>query len=286
MSSLPRLEKALQRRGIHVERRQGVYHLRNEHAQASVLLPATLPLEAKAVQQLLDFAAVRSADGHHAVCKACATPDFHPGGIAPVGSIVATDADFVIPAAIGTDINCGMRLITTGLKQAALLPQQDALVSRLTRALLDNGRDVPVHSAAFRALFDEGPAAFIDRVAPQGLWAQADRARLEAELAACVGLDALGGSARYAPDAHVGNREIFRDPCLGTPGGGNHFVELQVVDEIFDRHAAYRVGLACGDVVAMIHSGSRDVGFYVGRRWMDRARQAWPAGLKHRRCSG
>ncbi|MGO4158607.1 RtcB family protein [Cupriavidus sp. YAF13] len=281
MSSLPRLEKALQRRGIHVERRQGVYHLRNEHAQASVLLPATLPLEAKAVQQLLDFAAVRSADGHHAVCKACATPDFHPGGIAPVGSIVATDADFVIPAAIGTDINCGMRLITTGLKQAALLPQQDALVSRLTRALLDNGRDVPVHSAAFRALFDEGPAAFIDRVAPQGLWAQADRARLEAELAACVGLDALGGSARYAPDAHVGNREIFRDPCLGTPGGGNHFVELQVVDEIFDRHAAYRVGLACGDVVAMIHSGSRDVGFYVGRRWMDRARQAWPAGLKH-----
>ncbi|MDR3379808.1 RtcB family protein [Cupriavidus basilensis] len=281
MSSLPRLQKALQRQGIHVERSQGVYHLRNEHAQASVLLPATLALEAKAVRQLLDFAAVRSANGHHGVCKACATPDFHPGGIAPVGSIVATDADFVIPAAIGTDINCGMRLITTGLKQAALLPQQDALVSRLTRALLDNGRDVPVHSAAFRALFDEGPAAFIDRVAPQGLWAQVDRARLDDELAACVGLDAFGGSARYAPDAHVGNREVFRDPCLGTPGGGNHFVELQVVDEIFDRHAAYRVGLAPGDVVAMIHSGSRDVGFYVGRRWMDRARQAWPAGLKH-----
>ncbi|WP_416050264.1 RtcB family protein [Cupriavidus basilensis] len=106
MSSLPRLEKALQRQGIHVERSQGVYHLRNEHAQASVLLPATLALEAKAVRQLLDFAAVRSPDGHHGVCKACATPDFHPGGIAPVGSIVATDADFVIPAAIGTDINC------------------------------------------------------------------------------------------------------------------------------------------------------------------------------------
>ncbi|MDF3838645.1 RtcB family protein [Cupriavidus basilensis] len=281
MSSFPRLKKALQRQGIHVEHSEGVYHLRNEHAQASVLLPATLPLEAKAVRQLLDFAAVRSPDGHHGVCKACATPDFHPGGIAPVGSVVATDADFVIPAAIGTDINCGMRLITTGLTRAALEPLQEGLVRRLTRALLENGRDVPVHGAAFRALFDEGPAAFIDRVAPHGLWGQVDRSRLEAELAACVGLDAFGGSARHAPDAHVGNREIFRDPCLGTPGGGNHFVELQVVDAIFDRHAAYRIGLAPGDVVAMIHSGSRDVGFYVGRRWMDQARRAWPAGLKH-----
>ena len=59
-------------------------------------------------------------DAHHGVCKACATPDFHPGSVAPVGTIVATDAEFVIPAAIGTDINCGMRLLTTGLKQAAV----------------------------------------------------------------------------------------------------------------------------------------------------------------------
>ena len=74
------LKKALQRQGIHVDYHAGIYHLRNELTQASVLLPDSLPLEEKAVQQLLAFAAVRSPDGHQGVCKACATPDFHPGG--------------------------------------------------------------------------------------------------------------------------------------------------------------------------------------------------------------
>ncbi|KVW32670.1 RNA-splicing ligase RtcB [Burkholderia ubonensis] len=281
MSTFPRLKKALQRQGIRVDYQAGVYHLRNERSQASVLLPAALPLEEKAVRQLLSFAAVRSPDHRHGVCKACATPDFHPGGIAPVGSIVATDDAFVIPAAVGTDINCGMRLLTTGLKRSSLAPLESRIVERLTRAILADHRDVPVNGDAFRALFDTGPDAFIDRVAPHGIWQQVDRDRLVRELSACIGLDRFDGSSTYAPHAHVGARETFRDPCLGTPGSGNHFVELQVVDEVLDRHAAYRAGLARDDVVVMIHSGSRDVGFYVGRRWMDRARAAWPAGLKH-----
>lgn len=283
MSTYPRLVKAFRREGIAVDYSNGIYRISNERASAQILLPATLPLEQKAVRQLLDFAAVRSPDSHHGVCRACATPDFHPGSIAPVGSVVATDADFVIPAAIGTDINCGMRLITTGLKKAALDTLKDALVRRLTRVLLDNGRDVPLRGAAFRALFDNGPAEFIDSLRDEGLWAAVDRQRLVDELAACVSLADFGGQAAYAPDALVGSRETIRDPNLGTPGGGNHFVELQVVDEVFDRHAAFAAGLAVGDVVVMIHSGSRDVGFFVGQRWMDRARAAWPAGLKHPR---
>lgn len=283
MSTLSRLAKAFRREGIAIDFADGIYRVTNEHAGAQILLPAALPLEQKAVRQLLDFASVRSPDDRHGVCHACATPDFHPGSIAPVGSVVATDADFVIPAAIGTDINCGMRLITTGLKQAQVAPLKDALVKRLTRVLLDNGRDVPVRSAAFRALFDDGPAGFIDALHGEGLWAGVDRDRLAAELAACVGLAEFDGAARYAPDALVGSRETIRDPNLGTPGAGNHFVELQVVDAVFDRHAAFAAGLAVGDVVVMIHSGSRDVGFFVGQRWMDRARAEWPAGMKHPR---
>lgn len=283
MSTLSRLAKAFRREGIAIDFADGIYRVTNEHAGAQILLPAALPLEQKAVRQLLDFASVRSPDDRHGVCHACATPDFHPGSIAPVGSVVATDADFVIPAAIGTDINCGMRLITTGLKQAMVEPLKDALVKRLTRVLLDNGRDVPLRSAAFRALFDDGPAGFIGALHGEGLWAGVDRDRLAAELAACVGLAEFDGAACYAPDALVGSRETIRDPNLGTPGAGNHFVELQVVDAVFDRHAAFAAGLAVGDVVVMIHSGSRDVGFFVGQRWMDRARAEWPAGLKHPR---
>ncbi|NWK43446.1 RtcB family protein [Ralstonia pickettii] len=281
MSSIPRLKKALQRQGVHVDYNAGIYHLRNEHSQASVLLPESLPLEEKAVRQLLSFAAVRSPDSHHGVCKACATPDFHPGGIAPVGSIVATDPDFVIPAAVGTDINCGMRLLTTGLTLSQLEPLKPKLIERLTRAILADGRDVPVNSSAFRALFDVGPEAFVNSIAQQGLWQQVDRERLAHEFSQCISLGQFKGSSKYAPDAHVGLRDVFRDPALGTPGSGNHFVELQIVEEVFDRHAAYRAGLGLGDIVVMIHSGSRDVGFYVGQRWMDRARASWPTGLKH-----
>jgi tRNA-splicing ligase RtcB len=282
MSNYQRLQRAFARHGIALNYRDGVYHVHNEAAEARILLPASLPLEDKAVRQLLDFARVRSHDGDHGVCQACATPDFHPGAIAPVGSIVATDPDFVIPASIGTDVNCGMRLLTTGQSLAQLAPRKDELVRRLTRSLLDNGRDVPVATSAFRALFDEGPTAFLEALSPQGLWADCDRSRMEQEVAACIGLDNFGGHSRHAPEAFTGERHsLFRDPCLGTPGGGNHFVSLEVVDEVLDRHVAWQAGVRQGDVVVLIHSGSRDLGFYVGHRWMDRARDEWPTGVRH-----
>jgi len=278
---LPRLRRALARAKIDLRYEQGAYHLRDERAEASILLPPTLPLEEKAVKQLLAFAAVRTPGQEAAVCRACATPDFHPGSIAPVGSIVATPADVVIPAAIGTDINCGMRLLSTGLNLAQLAPHKCALLARLQAVLLGNERNVPSSTRAFKALFDVGPTAFIDRLRPAGLWAAVDRDRLAEELARCIGLDELQGDARHAPTHFVQGREQFRDPCLGTAGSGNHFVELQVVDEVLDRHQAYAAGLKAGEVVLMIHSGSRDLGFFVGGRWMDRARAAWPAGLRH-----
>lgn len=281
MSHLIRLQRAFARSHIDLRFDDGIYTVRNDQAQATVLLPASLPLEKKAVQQLLSFAAVKTPEGAAAVCAACATPDFHPGSIAPVGCVVATPADVVIPAAIGTDINCGMRLLKTGLSLDRVAPRQTELVTRLKSVLLENARNVPTPSRAFKALFDDGPLAFIDRLQPEGLWAGVDRKRLADEVARCVGLDQLGGHSRHAPQAFVGGREVIRDPCLGTPGAGNHFVELQVVERIVDRHAAHDLGLRLGDVVLMIHSGSRDMGFHVGGRWMDRARDAWPKGVRH-----
>ena len=281
MFPISRLQKALRRQGIAVAYANGIYTLSNPHAQASVLLPHHFPLEEKAVRQLLEFAsvAVPGQDGH--VCKACATPDFHPGSIAPVGSIVATTPDMVIPAIPGTDIACGMRLITTGLTLAQFESRRDAIMARLKHVLLEDGRNVPLRSKAFAALFDVGPEALIDSVHDDGLWSRVDKDRLVRELDACIALRELGGGLRHAPEALVGTREVIRDPSLGTTGSGNHFVELQVVDAVLDRHAAWHHGLAAGEVVVMIHSGSRDVGFFVGSRWMDRARDAWPKGVRH-----
>lgn len=281
MSHLNRLQRAFARSRIDLRYEGGVYHVRDDVADASILLPASLPLEDKAVRQLLAFASVRSPEGEPVVCAACATPDFHPGSVAPVGSIVATEGDAVIPAAIGTDINCGMRLLSTGLSLAALAPDKTRLVNRLKSVLLDNERDVPVATSAFKALFDVGPEAFVDSIVPHGLWARADRGRITDEIRNSIGLDEFRAHSRHAPDAFVRGRQTYRDPCLGTPGSGNHFVELQVVDAVFDRHAAYAAGLKVGEVVVMIHSGSRDLGFHVGARWMDRARDSWPRGVRH-----
>jgi tRNA-splicing ligase RtcB len=285
--NIQRLIKVLARQGIAVRYDDGVYELarpsghREQADSARVLLPASLPLEEKAVSQLLDFAGVVTPGGHAAVCRACATPDFHPGSLAPVGSIVATPADVVIPAAIGRDINCGMRLLRLGLSRARFDELRPRLLPGLKRALLEGARDVPVRSSGFLALFDAGPQAWLETLPAQGLWADADLARLQCELQDCVGLAQLGSAARYAPEALMPAREIVRDAQLGTPGSGNHFVEFQEVDAVLDRHAAWRAGLRAGDVVLMIHSGSRDVGGYVGARWMDEARRAWPGGIAH-----
>ncbi|MDK2124592.1 RtcB family protein [Parachitinimonas caeni] len=281
MSHFQRLEKALKKLNVTVNFERGIYRLSRPDSEATVLLPESLPLEAKAVKQLLDFAAVRQPGHEGHVCKACATPDFHPGSIAPVGSVVATTPDLVIPAAIGTDINCGIRLIATGMDQAHLAPHADACIAALRRCLLENGRNVPVPSKAFHALFEHGPEAWLAALQREGVWAGADFDRLYLEMAEAIGLDRFESAARHAPPALMPEREVVRDPQLGTVGSGNHFVELQVVDAVLDRHLAYRHGLRAGMVMVMIHSGSRDVGFYVGQRWMDRARAEWPKAVSH-----
>ncbi len=73
----------------------------------------------------------------------------------------------------------------------------------------------------------------------------------------------------------------MRDPGLATLGSGNHFCEFQQVTEVLDRHRAYELGVRPGQLAVMIHTGSRDVGSYIGTRWMDRAKAEWPKGVKH-----
>jgi len=281
MSNLQRLQKAFLRNGITVSYDQGVYHLHNLTARAKILLPSDLPLEEKAVRQLLDFAAVRHPERDAHVCHACATPDFHPGSLAPVGSVVATTPDMVIPQAIGTDVNCGVQLLSTSITESQAVQHLPKFEKHLRRLFLEGGRDVPASSAAFRALFDKGPVAFLDTVPRQGIWAEADLLRIEQSIDRCVGLSEFQAHSRHAPEALVGGRDLLRDPCLGTIGSGNHFIEFQIVDRVFDRKVAFQHGLREGNLAVMIHSGSREIGFFVGGRWIDKAKHVWPKGLAH-----
>ncbi len=133
---LNRLLRALHRQGLDVGYQGGVYSLRNLAADphtptAQVLLPASFPVEAKALKQLANLAEISHPAGG-CVCKACATPDFHPGdaGVA-IGSVIETEGQ-IIPAAVGSDINCGMRLHLADLTVDQFLCQRDRFVELLT----------------------------------------------------------------------------------------------------------------------------------------------------------
>jgi tRNA-splicing ligase RtcB len=253
----------------------------NDSVPVDIILPENFELEKDAVQQLFDFANTLSPTGQKMKC-ACATPDFHKGNSIPVGSIVVSPHDVVIPSAIGTDINCGMRLHTTGLTLDKYLSKKSELITLLKGDFLEGTRNLPTNKEAMKAMFVDGLSGFWREMKanPKGMFTGLDYDKLENELSRLHISAFAKGNLNYAPENLI-NRDWMRDPSLGTIGKSNHFMEVQVVKEIVDRKKAYELGIKVGDIVNMVHSGSRDVGFYVGGRWMTRAREQYPKNIKH-----
>lgn len=291
--------KALAKRGLKVSREGSVYTvgLPSSAVQAEILLPAELPLEEKAVRQLANLAAVHHPDGG-AVCRACATPDFHPGdaGVA-IGSVVESK-DFIIPGAVGKDINCGMRFHTTDLDVNQFMALKPALVELLKGDYLLGTRDVVQGAPAQFAMFKNGIPHWAEeqKIRPLGRMGLVDWDQVKREATEDAFFDPMGrpfprvysqgslfGNAGWVPDAlSLDDPDaLYRDEGLATIGRGNHFVEIQVVEEVLDRKLGYQWGVREGQVSFMIHSGSRNVGRYIGSRWEHRAREAWPAGVKY-----
>ena len=183
-----------------------------------------------------------------------AMPDVHEGYGFPVGGVAGMRAaDGVIsPGGVGYDINCGVRLLASGLELAAARPRLEAAVHDLSRSIPSG--------PARHAGFDFGPGE-LDRVLQEGcgyllergLALPEDIPTIEAS-GALPGADAAKVSARAKQRGH--NQ-------LGTIGSGNHFVEVQVVDEIFDAEAARAYGLHTGQITVLIHTGSRGLGHQV-----------------------
>lgn len=246
-----------------------------------ILLPENFDIEKPALEQLIAFAHFKSHKGTGMKC-ACATPDFHKGSTIPVGSVVVTPHNMVIPSAIGTDINCGMRLHKTGLSLDKFMSIKQSLTLKLKGDLLEGTRDIPTTGQAMRTLFDNGLEGFWSSMQknPKGIFSKIDYQKVHQELQYLHPSAFLKGNSKFSPE-NLMNREWQRDPSFGTLGGGNHFLEFQVVKEIVDRKKAYETGIKVGDVVYMIHTGSRDVGFYIGGRWMDNAKSFYPKGIKH-----
>ncbi|HSN13529.1 MAG TPA: RtcB family protein, partial [Anaeromyxobacteraceae bacterium] len=185
-----------------------------------------------------------------------AMPDYHWGYGFPIGGVAATDADegAVSPGGVGYDINCGVRVVTTGLDAEELRPRLHAVVAQLYR-------DVPVGVGASHAIPRLSPRELSEVMTEGARWAVRRGFRAAADDAErCE----EGGALRGADPELVSTRARERgEDQLGTLGSGNHFLELDRVAEIYDAEAAACFGLREGAVALQIHSGSRGLGYQV-----------------------
>ncbi|MBI4339294.1 MAG: RtcB family protein [Chloroflexi bacterium] len=185
-----------------------------------------------------------------------AMPDVHWGYGFAVGGIAATDVGrggVVSPGGVGFDINCGVRLLRTGLTEDEVRPRLRDLVS----ALFHNVPSGLGSSGRIRLGGEE-----VDDVMRQGArWAVGQGMGVAEDLEATEGHGCLAG----ADPTDVGERPRQRGAGqLGTLGSGNHFLEVQAVEEVFDAAGAGAMGITgVGQVTVMFHCGSRGFGHQV-----------------------
>jgi len=282
-----RLAQALAKQGIVLDEDGPFLSLQfgATSAAARVLLAPGDKLDKKSVDQLRRLAQVHHPAGG-CVCRVAATPDVHPGdaGIA-IGSVVETEG-MLVPAAVGSDINCGMRLHVADVDVDAFADHQEELLALLKGDLLLGTRDVILPVASMRAMLQDGLLGWLDSMTPRrqqlhGRLAKAQLDQLWDDVERVDDLGTLSGDLRALPEGWLPDEGVFRDASLGTIGGGNHFVELQVVEEVFRRDWAHRWGVREGQLAVMVHSGSRHLGKAIGGRWRRKTRSAWPPDVKH-----
>ena len=200
------------------------------------------------------------------VTASLAMPDMHEGYGFPIGGVAAFDADdgIVSPGGVGYDINCGVRLFRTDVRAAELGDRLQRLVHQIQR-------DVPAGVGSEGAIATLSDHDLDDVLAHGSAWA-VERGYGEAE---DLTFTEAGGCLAGADPAALSSRARERGaPQLGTLGSGNHFAEVQVVDEVLDAEAAAAFGLVEGNVTVLLHSGSRGLGYQVCDDALDAMRHA------------
>jgi len=185
---------------------------------------------------------------------ALAMPDIHQGYGFPIGGVIATELPdgAISPGGVGYDINCGVRLLGTHLDQQEIEPYLDELASALNANCpsgVGKGGSIRLKSGELSKLLEEGAGWALGR----GYALPQDLERTESN-----------GCIPGADSTKVSPRAIKRGLSqVGTLGAGNHFIEVDRVDQIFDSDAANRMGLSPGRIVVQVHCGSRGFGHQV-----------------------
>jgi tRNA-splicing ligase RtcB len=219
--------------------------------------------EDQAVEQVANAATLPGV-----VRWAIAMPDIHWGYGFPIGGVAAMRMDdgVISPGAVGYDINCGVRLLATRLTDEDVRPRLAALAERLFRNIPSgvgaHGR-LRLTDAEIPDVLRHGAAWAVRR----GYGRSGDLGRIES-----------GGTIPEAQPDHVSRKALSRGlDQLGTLGSGNHFLEIQRVEEIHDPHTARAFGLHHpGQITVLMHCGSRGLGHQVCDDYLEVCGRALP----------
>ncbi|MDA0524136.1 RtcB family protein [Methanococcoides alaskense] len=183
-----------------------------------------------------------------------AMPDAHLGYGFPIGGVAAFDEEegVISPGGVGFDINCGVRLLRSNLTVEEVRPKMKELTERMFEAVPSG-----VGSKSRLRVTDSE----LDDIYLHGSkWAVENGYGEKTDLEHCEG----GGCIEGGDVGHISIKARKRGrPQAGTLGSGNHFLEVQYVDKIYDQEAADTFGLEEGQVSFMIHCGSRGTGHQI-----------------------
>jgi len=185
---------------------------------------------------------------------AVAMPDCHEGYSVPIGFVgaIRTSDGVISPGACGFDINCGMKLLKSSLTVEEIKPYLQNLADEIERQVpsgLGQGRQIKLSIEQIDKILEGGAQALV----AQGYGEKEDIQNCEAQ-------GKLTWADASAVSTHAKNRG--RDQ-VGTLGSGNHFLEVQKVEQVFDEEVAKSFGLFKDQIVIMIHTGSRGLGHQV-----------------------
>jgi len=191
-----------------------------------------------------------------------AMPDAHWGYGFPIGGVAAFDPEaggVVSAGGVGFDISCGVRCLHTGLRRGALDAIRAPLAHELSRAIpagVGSTGEIRLGDKEMDAMLAGGAAWAVQR----GWGEPADLERIEE-----------GGQMKGAKPACVSAQAKKRQRDeMGTLGSGNHYLEIQDVTAVYDAKIAAAYGIAEGDLVVMIHCGSRGLGHQIGTEYLKR----------------
>jgi tRNA-splicing ligase RtcB len=218
-------------------------------------------LEENAFQQVANVAFLPGIVG-----RSLAMPDIHWGYGFPIGGVAATRIKdgVVSPGGVGFDINCGVRLLRTNLTEAEVRPKIEPLVNALFANIpsgVGSEGKIRVSEKELAEVMVRG-----SRWAVEKGFGDAGDVIVTEESGCMKGAD---------PDKVSGKAKKRGIPQLGTLGSGNHFLEVEVVEELYDREAARAMGIEdLGQVLVLIHTGSRGFGHQICTDYVELLGQA------------